>query len=92
MVVERRRVIYSGHVQGVGFRATAHRLADGFAVGGHVRNLSDGRVEVVVEGRREDVSGFLESITTALGDKIHGCLAEEESPGDPPLDGFMIRA
>lgn len=92
MAIERRRVLYWGRVQGVGFRATAQRLAEGFAVGGHVRNLGDGRVELVAEGRPEEVSGFLDAISTALGAYIHGSLGDDETPGDPPLERFTIRA
>ena len=47
---ERRRIYYSGRVQGVGFRFSTQRLASGFAVAGSVKNLRDGRVEVVAEG------------------------------------------
>ena len=57
---ERREVLYAGHVQGVGFRYTVQRLARGYSVTGFVRNLSDGRVELVVEGESGEVDGFLE--------------------------------
>ena len=46
----RRRVYFSGRVQGVGFRFTCQSLARGFEVAGYVRNLPDGRVELVAEG------------------------------------------
>ena len=45
-----RRIIYSGRVQGVGFRWTAKELARGYDVLGTVRNLPDGTVEMVVAG------------------------------------------
>jgi len=41
-------VRYRGCVQGVGFRYTARRLAEGFPVAGYVRNLSSGEVELVI--------------------------------------------
>ncbi len=44
------RIFYSGHVQGVGFRYTAKTVAAGFEISGVVRNLSDGRVELIAEG------------------------------------------
>jgi acylphosphatase len=44
---QRRRVLYTGHVQGVGFRFTVRELAQRFAVTGFVRNLSNGKVELV---------------------------------------------
>jgi acylphosphatase len=56
----RRRmiVVYSGQVQGVGFRYTAKTAATGFEVTGVVRNLPDGRVELVAEGRRGELEAF----------------------------------
>jgi acylphosphatase len=50
--------LYAGHVQGVGFRYTVRHLAGGFQVSGFVRNLADGRVEVVAEGTPAELTGF----------------------------------
>jgi acylphosphatase len=50
VAVVRRRLLVSGFVQGVFFRDTAQRQARILGVGGHVRNLHDGRVELMVEG------------------------------------------
>ena len=55
----RRRVYYDGRVQGVGFRATTDQIAADHEVGGTVRNLDDGRVELIVEGQTEAVEAFL---------------------------------
>jgi acylphosphatase len=46
----RRRVLVSGRVQGVAFRAAARAQAHAGGVTGWVRNLADGRVEAVFEG------------------------------------------
>ena len=51
-------VFYSGRVQGVGFRYTVKSLTTGFEVAGVVRNLADGRVELKVEGEREELDAF----------------------------------
>ena len=51
--VKRVRVLVSGRVQGVFYRATCARLAREAGVGGYVRNLPDGRVEVAFEGPDE---------------------------------------
>ena len=48
--VVRRRVVVTGHVQGVFFRNSAQREAQAAGVTGWVRNLPDGRVEAVFEG------------------------------------------
>ena len=62
--VNRRRmqVVYSGSVQGVGFRFTVKWLARGFEVTGTVRNLADGRVEMVAEGTRDELEAFRQGI------------------------------
>lgn len=51
-------VLYSGKVQGVGFRYTAKTVAMGFEITGTVRNLSDGRVELIAEGLRDELEAF----------------------------------
>jgi acylphosphatase len=58
----RLHVFYSGRVQGVGFRYTAKSVAAGFEVSGIVRNLADGRVELIAEGAREELEEFLRAI------------------------------
>ncbi|MCS6957597.1 MAG: acylphosphatase [Aquificaceae bacterium] len=56
------RVYVSGIVQGVGYRAFTKRLADSYGLSGWVRNLSDGRVEVFVQGDKEVVWSFLKEL------------------------------
>ena len=58
-------VLYSGHVQGVGFRYTTKTVATGFDITGMVRNLSDGRVELVAEGSRAELDAFREALHDA---------------------------
>ncbi len=62
MAIERHRVCFAGHVQGVGFRLTTRRLAQSWPVAGFVRNLADGRVELLVEGDSAAVAGLLSAI------------------------------
>ena len=59
---KRIHIHYSGRVQGVGFRFTAERLALDLGLVGWVKNLPDGRVEFVCEGKEEDLHKFLEKI------------------------------
>jgi len=56
------QVIYSGRVQGVGFRYNAKSVANGYEVVGTVRNLSDGRVELIVEGQKEELEAFRRAV------------------------------
>ena len=56
------QVYYSGNVQGVGFRYTVKSVATGFEVTGTVRNLPDGRVELVAEGARGELDAFRQAI------------------------------
>ncbi len=53
-----RRFYISGLVQGVGYRFFAQRSSARHQVRGYVRNLDDGRVEVLAEGPHDAVEGF----------------------------------
>ncbi|TAJ25492.1 MAG: acylphosphatase [Nitrospirae bacterium] len=57
-------MVVSGLVQGVAYRAFAQREATRRGLGGETCNLDDGRVEVDVEGEREVVEAFIESLRT----------------------------
>ncbi len=56
------QIYYSGNVQGVGFRYTVTSVARGFEVTGTVRNLPDGRVELVAEGAKGELEAFRQAI------------------------------
>ncbi|HUQ70538.1 MAG TPA: acylphosphatase [Planctomycetaceae bacterium] len=60
--MRRVHVLYHGRVQGVGFRATTHRIAARHPVTGFVRNLPEGSVEVEVQGESAAVSAFLADV------------------------------
>jgi len=61
----RMTVLYSGQVQGVGFRYTAKRVATEFDLTGTVRNLTDGRVELIAEGDRPELEAFRAALQDA---------------------------
>ena len=85
------QVFYEGRVQGVGFRYTARRIAAGFDVAGYVRNLADGRVELIASGDEEEVDGFLEALRESeLAGHIDGEVAAEIAK-PAGLRGFEIR-
>ncbi len=74
-VKRRLNVFYSGRVQGVGFRYTVKTVAAGFDVAGVIRNLPDGRVELVAEGTHEELAAFHEAI---LGAGLAGFIRDEQ--------------
>ncbi len=88
---ERLRVYFSGRVQGVGFRYQCQSVARGLPVAGHVRNLADGRVELVAEGEPDQLAAFLNAIEREMHLYITNIDKEVETPGDAPLVGFSIR-
>lgn len=73
---QRMQIFYSGRVQGVGFRYTAKILARGYEVTGTVRNLLDGRVELVAEGAREELEAFRKGIQES---ELGGLVRNEET-------------
>ena len=78
-------VHYSGNVQGVGFRATASMVARRHPVTGWVRNLPDGRVQLLVEGTQEAVAAFLQEIR----DRWRGDIADEQIDDQEPTGRFQ---
>ena len=91
MALERRRVLFSGRVQGVGFRATCRWLAGGFDIVGYVRNLPDGRVELLAQGDAAEIDRYLGAISDEFGGFIREIVSEQEPSDYPPLEGFKVR-
>lgn len=73
----RYHAFFSGAVQGVGFRRTAQILAQDADLSGWVRNLEDGRVELVAEGRAEYLEAFLAELSLRFS--IDGLELREEA-------------
>lgn len=83
-------VYYSGRVQGVGFRYTVKTVSAGFEVNGTVRNLPDGRVEVVAEGDHAELKAFQQAIRD---EGLAGLIRDEQvewSDAQGGLRGFEI--
>ncbi len=64
------RALFSGSVQGVGFRFTAERIARHFEVTGYVRNLANGKVEIVAEGEETVVKDFVKAVEEAMSNCV----------------------
>lgn len=78
-----KRVLYAGTVQGVGFRYSTRGIAQRYAVTGFVRNLPDGRVELVAEGDEAEVTRFLDDVARQMADYVR-----EQHVTDAPPQGF----
>ncbi len=68
--IHRRECRFTGRVQGVGFRYTVKNLAMQYEVHGYVRNLPDGRVELVMEGPDEEMDSLLEDVNRKMNNYI----------------------
>lgn len=77
-------VYFTGIVQGVGFRYTVHRYASDMGIGGWVRNLPDGRVEMKAEGEKLLLEELLERIEVHFS----GSLREKQMYWDDHLEHF----
>ena len=55
----RAHILVSGRVQGVFYRDHTRRWASSLGLSGWVRNLADGRVEVLVEGEKKDIENLM---------------------------------
>ena len=83
-------VYLEGHVQGVGFRFTTFQLAKGYEVTGFVKNLVDGRVQLEVEGDREECVAFIRALREEMASFIRDYSQTEESR-ERTFKQFMIR-
>lgn len=88
--MQRREVYYRGTVQGVGFRYTARQIASHYRVTGYVKNLSDGRVLIVVEGEPREVSAFLAAVAETMEAYIRHT-EEKVLPATGEFPRFAIR-
>ena len=81
------RIVVTGRVQGVFYRAFAKDAADALGVRGWVRNREDGAVELVAEG---DVDALVEKLRVGpSAGRVDG--VRRESVAESPRDGFEIR-
>lgn len=85
------RIIVSGNVQGVGFRAAVHRHATAYNIKGYVCNQNDGNVEILAQGNGDQINQFIHKVKIRPG---QGSVSNIEiKTGHPtnPYESFEIR-
>jgi acylphosphatase len=88
--IRRMTVRFEGQVQGVGFRFTAIRCAEGFDISGYVQNEPDGAVTVVAEGVESDLLRYVQTLKASpLGRYITRDMISW-SPATGQFSGFTI--
>ena len=83
-------IVFSGDVQGIGFRYTAHRIADRYSLTGYVRNAPDGNVELLLQGHPKDIEECIDDIKETFNRYIRN-VQSEDAPFNPEYDSFIIR-
>jgi acylphosphatase len=89
--LKRVHVVISGRVQGVSFRAKTKSTAESLRLSGWVRNISDGKVEAVFEGKEQDVRDMLAWCHKGPGLALVAGVEVMEEPYGGGFDGFDIR-
>ena len=85
-MAEVRTILFSGRVQGVVFRMTAVHFANGRALDGTVRNLPDGRVEMIAAGEPAEIDGLVSRLREHFGSFVRS-VDQSVSAGVPPQSG-----
>lgn len=80
--------IFHGQVQGVGFRNQTFQAAEGLSIFGYVKNLSNGTVELRVEGSQEAIDKLLNRIQARMGPFIER--VEEQTRDFQNFEDFRI--
>lgn len=70
--MDQAHILYSGIVQGVGFRFTVQRQAQNLNLNGWVKNLSNGSVEILVQGPKESIETLCQRVEMHFGNNISG--------------------
>ncbi len=75
---KRYEVIFSGTVQGVGFRFTARNIAAKYKINGWVMNIPDGKVKLLAEGEEKDLNNFISELKNEFKRYIDDCMLYEK--------------
>lgn len=85
-----REITIAGSVQGVGFRWTAKRIADGMDIDGWARNDPDGGVTLRIAGDEAELDAFIERLGEVMGVYMTSVESRDVQPGEE-RGGFAIR-
>lgn len=86
-----KHILVSGIVQGVGFRYFALRHAHTLGLAGYVRNMRDGRVEIVAEGDEETVASFINRLKEGPSSAVVREVRVSDYAGPSEFRGFELR-
>jgi acylphosphatase len=85
------KLIVSGKVQGVSFRWFTVQIGKKIGLNGYAKNLSDGSVEIQVEGKTDDLESFIEKVKVGPNMARVDHVATEWSGLKHQFDNFEIR-
>jgi len=89
MDVIAKHIVFSGRIQGVGFRFTALNIANRCGLTGYVRNMPDGDVEMLAQGPAEMIDNCVRDLQDSFVWTISHIDIEDVTP-DPKLTDFRI--
>lgn len=90
MSVIREHFVFTGRVQGVGFRYKASALARHYGITGWIRNNGDGSVEAQLQGRQESLDMMLQGLHQDSYIRIDW-ITRERMEVDADQQGFAVR-
>lgn len=84
-----KHIVFTGSVQGVGFRFTAFHVANRYQLTGWVCNCTGGGVEMVAQGRPDKIDDCIRDIQESFAGYVRETKIEEVPP-DPKYKDFKI--
>ena len=88
--IVRYKMIFTGRVQGVGFRYKASHVANQYRLTGYVKNEYDGSVSVEIQGSEQEIYMFIKSLSVDRYIDIYG-LEKEKIPVEDNERSFIIQ-
>ena len=89
MELTARKIVFSGRIQGVGFRFTALNIASRYELTGYVRNIPASDVEMLAQGPAEAIDDCVRDLQDSFVGSISHIDIEEATP-DPKFTDFRI--